>query len=242
MAILWQKIIGTTRYEVRSAGATRRLYENGILHTQYNPNKVLTGSVWDLLSLPAFFFDTPPRRVLVLGVGGGAVIRQLQHFFPDIHIDAIELNPLHIQLGKKYFGLGGKQLHLHLDDAVRWLHEYEGERFDLIIDDLFAEVAGEPQRAVALDAKWFKTLLERLSPRGALVANCADAGELRACAWYTHKGVRKPVKSAFRLMHPRCENAVGVFLKFEARSEGLRQRLVMPPQYSIRRLVTPAIA
>ncbi len=242
MAILWQKIIGTTRYEVRSAGATRRLYENGILHTQYNPNKVLTGSVWDLLSLPAFFFDTPPRRVLVLGVGGGAVIRQLQHFFPDIHIDAIELNPLHIQLGKKYFGLGGKQLHLHLDDAVRWLHEYEGERFDLIIDDLFAEVAGQPQRAVALDGGWFKTLIKQLAPRGALVANCTDAGELRACAWFSHKSLRRPIKSAFRLMHPRCENAVGVFLKFPAHSSVLLGRHSGQLQYTIRKLLTPATA
>ncbi len=239
MAVLWQRQSDDTLYQVRSAGATRRLYENGILHTQYNPNKILTGSVWDLLTLPAFFFPTPPRRVLLLGVGGGAVIRQLRHFFPDITIDAVELNPLYIQLGRKYFGLGDERL--HLDDAVAWLKEYDGEKFDLIIDDLFAEVDGEPRRAVALHGPWFKTLLKQLKPGGALVANCADAGELRECAWFSHKSLRKPIKSAFRLMHPRCENAVGVFLKFEARSMGLRKRLPMAVDYSIRRLMVSNI-
>ena len=55
MAILWQKKIKNTQYEVRSAGQTRRLYTDGVFHSQFNPNRAITGGVWDLLMLPTFF-------------------------------------------------------------------------------------------------------------------------------------------------------------------------------------------
>src|SRR5690606_1943682 len=81
MALIWSKRHGNVKYEVRSAGNTRRLYSNGVFHSSYNPSRAITGGVWDLLMMPAFLY--PPgaiRRVLLLGVGGGTVIRQLQAF------------------------------------------------------------------------------------------------------------------------------------------------------------------
>ena len=45
MAILWQKIIKNTQYEVRSAGQTRRLYTDGVFHSQFNPQRAITGGV-----------------------------------------------------------------------------------------------------------------------------------------------------------------------------------------------------
>ncbi len=75
MAIVWSKKVAETRYEVRSAGSPLRLYTDGVFHSQYNPEQLLTGHVWDLLMLPAFFYPKNTiKRVLVLGVGGGAVV------------------------------------------------------------------------------------------------------------------------------------------------------------------------
>ena len=72
MALLWEKRAGGVCYQVRTAGNTVRLYTNGVLHTQYNPTRLLTGSVWDLLLLGALFVPRERmRRVLLLGVGGG---------------------------------------------------------------------------------------------------------------------------------------------------------------------------
>lgn len=105
MAILWQKTIKDTRYEVRTAGQTRRLYTDGVFHSQFNPEHEVTGGVWDVLMLPAFFY--PPetiKRVLVLGVGGGAVIHQLQRYIKPEEIIGVELNPVHIMLAKNILG------------------------------------------------------------------------------------------------------------------------------------------
>ncbi|HCM06551.1 MAG TPA: class I SAM-dependent methyltransferase, partial [Oceanospirillales bacterium] len=48
MAIVWQETRNGTHYEVRNAGKTLRLYTDKVLHSQYNFDKKLTGSVWDL--------------------------------------------------------------------------------------------------------------------------------------------------------------------------------------------------
>ena len=86
MALVYQKQLGNSHYEVRSAGASLRLYSNGVLHSQYNPNTPVGGTIWDLLLLPGFFKDTPPKRILVLGLGGGAIAVSYTHLtLPTIY-------------------------------------------------------------------------------------------------------------------------------------------------------------
>ncbi|HHH44614.1 MAG TPA: class I SAM-dependent methyltransferase, partial [Gammaproteobacteria bacterium] len=93
MSLVWQKQADGVDYQVRRAGRTLRLYTNGVFHSQYNPARPVTGSVWDLLLVPAFFY--PPaelQRILVLGVGGGAVIQNLRRFVQPQQIVGVELN------------------------------------------------------------------------------------------------------------------------------------------------------
>ena len=106
MAIIWQETRDGTRYQVRSAGKTIRLYTDNVLHSQYNPSKKLTGSVWDLLFLPALCLtQKKPLRVLVLGVGGGAIMHMMNDFFNCEKIIGLELNPTHIEVAHNYFAL-----------------------------------------------------------------------------------------------------------------------------------------
>ena len=74
MALVWEKRVGHNHYQVRTHGATVRLYSNGVFHSQWNPRDPLKGSLWELLLLPAFFLPHGQvQRVLLLGVGGGAL-------------------------------------------------------------------------------------------------------------------------------------------------------------------------
>ena len=166
MSILWEQEVGSTNYQVRQAGNSLRLYTNGVFHSQYNPGRPLTGSVWDLLFLPAFFY--PPgsiRRVLVLGVGGGAVIQQLRRFIQPESIVGVELNATHLYLAKRFFGVRGKDVELVRADAVDWVNQYRGPVFDIVIDDLFGHVDGETQRSVFAGRRWVSSLTRCLSTR-----------------------------------------------------------------------------
>jgi spermidine synthase len=226
MAILWQKTIKNTRYEIRSAGKTLRLYSDGVFHSQFNPNHAVAGGVWDVLMLPALFYpQNTIQRVLVLGVGGGTVIRLLQrHIKPD-EIIGVELNPVHIMLAKRFFGITNKFAHLVQADAVKWLDDYSGPPFDMIIDDLFGEQDGEPLRAVKANKAWFEKLNSHLSPEGVLVMNFISSGDLKNCAAVSYKKISGLFISSFQFTLTHYVNAVGAFLKKPATSQELRKNI-----------------
>lgn len=226
MAILWQKQVENTLYEVRSAGQTRRMYTDGVFHSQYNPEHEVTGGVWDALMLPAFFY--PPntlKRVLVLGVGGGAVIHLLQRYIKPDEISGIELNPVHIMLAKKYFGIDKKQAHLIQADATKWIEDYSGPPFDMIIEDLFGEKEGEPVRVVKANKHWFAKLHSHLTPEGVLVMNFISSNDLKNCAAISYKKVSGLFESSFQFTLTHYENAIGAFLKTSVTSQQLKKNI-----------------
>lgn len=214
MAVVWQKHVDGKCYEVRGAGQTRRLYTDGVFHSQYNPRRSLTGNVWDLLSLPGFFLAPGQlRRALVLGVGGGTVIRQLRRWFPAVEVTGIELNPTHLYIARRFFDLDDSAVNLIEADAIAWMQDYTGAPFDFIVDDLFFEEDGEPCRAVRADRPWLQTLSSALSAHGMLSMNFISSRDLRDSAVFHSKRLQARFKNAYRFMTPLYENNIGVFLR-----------------------------
>jgi len=237
MAVVWQKKMRGKVYEVRSAGQTRRLYTNGVFHTQYNPGRTLTGNVWDLLSLPSFFLPaTQIRRVLVLGVGGGAVIQQLRRWYPHCEITGVEMDATHLYLARRFFGLRDPRVELIEADAIEWLARYRGLSFDIIIDDLFTEVAGEPERVIAADRNWVRQLARRLSSQGILIMNFISGLELRSSCLFEKPACAPQFKQIFRLMTPLYENQIGVFLQYTSSvnvwRKHIRNHVDLQPEYA----------
>ena len=170
MAVIWERFCDGQYYEVRRAGNTLRLYRDGVLHTQYNPRRTLTLGVWDLLLLPAFALTPAPQRILVLGVGGGAILRLLQQFFPGAQLSGVDIDRQHLTLATRFFGVDKQRVSLHQADARQWLaDESPDQKFDLVIDDLFVGAANDPVRVFEADKPWFEMLLARIETNGALV-------------------------------------------------------------------------
>lgn len=249
MALLWQHHENGTDYEVRSAGQTRRLYTNGVFHSQYNPNRPVTGNIWDLLLLPAFF--KPPgtvRRVLLLGVGGGAVIQLLRRYIQPGLITGVELNPVHLSVARRFFGVKGTDVELVQADAVQWLSAYKGPGFDLVIDDLFSDAGGQPQRAVAVDDQWLPQLEQVLSKAGVLTINFASGKELKRSMNATRRLLAKHFACVFGMKTSQNHNTIAVYTRQPATSMQLRSALAAVPalnprlksaqlNYSIRQII-----
>jgi spermidine synthase len=214
MAILWSKIIDGKKYEVRAAGKTRRLYTDGVFHSQYHPDRLYAGSIWDLLMLPALFYEPGQlKRILVLGAGGGAVIHLLQRYAQPEVIDAIDLNPVHLQIARRFFDVTPSVANLVEADGVEWLNNYNGPLYDMIIDDMFGEENGEPARAVDLDHRWIATLRKKLSKNGVLVLNTLISKNLRQAACFTNRQLSRSFKSAYQLQDPDYYNAIGAVFR-----------------------------
>ena len=64
------------------------------------------------------------KKVAVLGLGGGALCTYLHHAFPSFTIDGVEIDPVMVQLAKKYFGFNpSSNLRAHVADAYHFIHE-----------------------------------------------------------------------------------------------------------------------
>lgn len=249
MALLWQTRQAGNHYEVRSAGRTRRLYTNGICHSDYNPGHAVTKSIWDCLFLPALFKASADiRRVLVLGVGGGSVVHMLQRYVQPECITGVELSSVHLEVAVTHFGLRGVEL--YEAEAGTWLAHYDGPAFDFIVDDLFLEEGSEATRAIDMDSDWLRLLLKHLAPGGVLSVNFPDYTALKTSAWFYDAASRRRLPSAFVLRTPYLDNAVGAFCRFDVPVSALRQQVAAIPalarsqkngqlRYSIRCLRQP---
>ena len=160
-----------------------------------------------------------------MGVGGGAVIQLLQHYIKPTEIIGVELNPVHIMLAKRYFGITNKLAQLVQADAVKWLENYSGPPFDMIIEDLFGEQDGEPVRAVKANKLWIEKLNSHLSPEGVLIMNFISSADLKNCAAVSYKKISGLFISSFQFTLTHYVNAVGAFLKKPATSQMLRKNI-----------------
>lgn len=225
MAVIWRVCRNDVVYEVRGRGHTMRLYANGVQHSEYHPQRWVTGSVWDLLWLPVLFY--PPghfQRVLVLGLGGGTLIPPLRGLLGDVSIHAVELDPVHLEVARDVFAIGDDQLSMECADARDWVANWQGEPFDLIIEDLFAPVDRTVTRAIPASRDWFAQLQNLLTPSGTLVMNFGDWAEYRQSPVASSR-CRKSWKGAFRFATPDCHNAVVAWLRQPGDARQLRQRI-----------------
>jgi spermidine synthase len=84
------------------------------------------------LFFSAFLFCPDAERVLMIGLGGGCVPRIVHHYFPDVQMDSVELDPVVVEAAEKHFDFktdaknrvfvrdGRVQVRLFLREKVRY--------------------------------------------------------------------------------------------------------------------------
>ena len=234
MALLWQKKTKNTLYEVRSAGNTVRLYSNSVFHSQWNSRRPVNGDIWDLLFLPIFFYEDIKKikNVLVLGVGGGAVINQLNSFFDHLFIQGIELDKNHINVAKSWFKVDSEKVNLVCADASVWVTQkhQKTDKFDLIIEDIFSSSTQGPSRAICADKYWFDALVKLLTPQGLLVMNFESYKQFKNSELTQIAKNSKLINGVFYFSHAKYENCIGVYCRNAARISAFNKSLKQFPQ------------
>lgn len=111
-----------------------------------------------------------PKRVIVLGLGGGGLIHALRHYDRAINITAVELRGEVIDIAKRYFQLPtGKKLTLIHQDATEFLVAREHKKADVIFADIYgADGVDENQ----LSETFIANAASLLKSEGYLVLNC----------------------------------------------------------------------
>lgn len=71
-------------------------------------------------------------NVLVIGLGGGTLCSYLHAKFPELNIEAVEIDPTVVEIAKRYFGLiTGPNLKVNCADGLAYIRDlaYSGKLF-----------------------------------------------------------------------------------------------------------------
>ncbi len=124
----------------------------------------------------------PLRRALALGLGGGAWPRLLLATQPQVQVDAVEIDPVVVELAQAFFALpASPRLHVTIDDAARFIErpEVRARRYDLIFLDAFS---ADSMPAALSTPAFLRGLRRLLADDGVLMVNVALADRSTADA------------------------------------------------------------
>lgn len=141
-----------------------------------------------LLSLPN------PCRVLLIGVGAGALLHFFNHYLPDTHIDAVDYSEHIIKIARGFFSLPEhKKIRVHCDDGLRFIADGDNQmKYDLILLDAFND---NGMAKNIYSNEFFRLARRRLSQGGIITCNL----------W---SGNRKAYNRVEKAIHNNSESAV----------------------------------
>jgi len=95
--------------------------------------------------LLALLIQPKPKKVLLIGLGSGSLIRFLHHHFPQCYIDAVDYSQHIIDVARGYFQLPkNNNLVIHCGDGYQFLKNCSKSDYDLILVDAFDDQGMAP--------------------------------------------------------------------------------------------------
>jgi spermidine synthase len=123
----------------------------------------------------AMAYPEEPKRILMLGLGGGTISTYFGRAMPELAIDVVEIDRRVIEVSKQYFGLRDTERVRYLDgDGRVFLNRNKG-LYDLIVLDAYR---GGFVPFHLLTKEFYALVKQRLTPGGAVASNVHDGTKL----------------------------------------------------------------
>jgi spermidine synthase len=108
------------------------------------------------------------KRILIVGLGGGSIPNFLHKHYPDTHIDVVDIDPVVVEVAKKYFGFRqDKTLRVHVADGRAFIEKCR-KPYDII----FLDAYGAEDIPYALATREFlQAVRKAVTPKGVVVTN-----------------------------------------------------------------------
>ncbi len=109
-----------------------------------------------------------PKRVLVVGLGGGTIPQFLHRHFPDLAIDVVELDPIVARVAKEYFGFRvDDKMRVYVEDGRKFI-ERSGPVYDVIYLDAYS---ADSVPYALTTSEFLEATRKALAPGGVVAGN-----------------------------------------------------------------------
>jgi spermidine synthase len=141
------------------------------------------------MMLASLYLAPNPKRVLVIGLGGGTLPGALQRLYPDIDMDVVEVDAAVIRVAQKYFDFRpGPNVHVIEEDGRVFVKRAgrSGAKYDLVLLDAFDH---EYIPEHMLTREFLQEVKAVMQPDGVLAANTFSNSRLYAHESATYEAV-----------------------------------------------------
>jgi spermidine synthase len=120
----------------------------------------------------ALAYKTDVKDVLFIGLGGGSSPKRLWRDFTDLRLQAVELDPVVVDVAHRFFELPrDRRLQVDVDDGRRWLDDDDRKWDAIMIDAFYADAI--PFHLFT--SEFMELVRSRLNPGGVVVTNTIGA-------------------------------------------------------------------
>lgn len=135
----------------------------------HNPEKLIFD--YTQMMLAGLYLDPSPKRILIIGEGGGTIPTALQDMFPATQIDLVELDKAIDGVARTYFDFKpGPNMHVFIEDGRVYVKRAAAQKpnYDMVMLDAFdADYIPEHM----LTREFLEEVRDDMAPHGVIVAN-----------------------------------------------------------------------
>lgn len=212
--------------QVVDEGDVRMLRFNGSMETKmsrFNPLQKHF-EYTEFFHMP-WVWNTNVQRVLMIGLGGGSAQRSYLHYYTNVHVDTVELDPVVVEVAKRFFTVKETPRHrIHTNDGRIFLRRTT-QVYDAIIMDAYATSRYGSSVPPHMTTKEFFTLArEHLSTNGVMAYNII--GQVRG--WNeefvgsVHRTMREVFPHVYLFPASESQNVVLLATRTEERFDAAR--------------------
>jgi len=174
-APLYQEDSPYQQVRVRDDDLLRYLILDRTFHTvMWKVEPVELFLPYSQLMVAALALPSEPKQALLLGHGGGSIAKWLARYWPELELDAVEVDGSVVWAAEQYFGYSRPpKHHVYVKDARAFLRTTDA-RYDIIWVDVFARHL-IPFHVTTQE--FFAELRGRLKPGGIVAVNLSSSGE-----------------------------------------------------------------
>lgn len=97
---------------------------------------------YSALVFSGLLYQPEPKRMLLLGLGGGVIPREMRHYFPELEIDVVEIDPAIPPVAERFFGFRkDDKLSVHVSDGRMFIRKQLRSdpvpKYDLVVLDAY---------------------------------------------------------------------------------------------------------